>query len=264
MKRLWTIFLLAMAMAVLSWPDAPQAVQAVQAQQKAKDPTPDVPSVTLPATVQIDAPGLIVIRATAINADDVRYYPLSPGIQTFPPDIIAPNPSVFLGLALKEGVYIIGAVPAKDVGGKAKIGEAVRVTVTVGTPIPPPPPTDPLVQAVQTAYATCPDPAKASNIGLVAKVYAQAATLVANTQYATWADFEAAVVAYGTSLNLPTSAVPNVAAAIKASNTAVLPNSTTPTNTLTTADRTAAAAQYNRVAAALGAVKTFRATKGDK
>ncbi len=97
-------------------------------------------SITVPATVTVEEPGLVVIRATAIDADDVRWYSIGPGMQTFPPDVVAPKPGVYLGFAMRPGIYKVGVIVAKDVGGKAVLGQPQVVVVTVkGDPVPPGP-----------------------------------------------------------------------------------------------------------------------------
>lgn len=97
-------------------------------------------SITVPAAVTVEEPGLVVIRATALDADDVRWYSIGPGMQTFPPDVVKPVPGVYLGFALRPGVYKVGVIVAKDVGGKAVLGQPQVVVVTVkGDPIPPGP-----------------------------------------------------------------------------------------------------------------------------
>ncbi len=106
-------------------------------------PTPTGPSITVPSTVQVDVPGLIVVRATALDADDTRWWVYGSGIQTFPPDVVAPKPGVFLGLALQPGVYKVGVICAKAIGGKAVLSIPSDVVITVGTPTPPIPPTPP-------------------------------------------------------------------------------------------------------------------------
>ena len=96
-------------------------------------------SITLPDKVQIDTPGLVVIRATNLDADDVRWFATN-GLQTFPPDVLKPQPGVFCGFALQPGTYKIGALAAKAVGGKAVMSLPSYCTVTVGTPAPGPTP----------------------------------------------------------------------------------------------------------------------------
>jgi hypothetical protein len=96
-------------------------------------------SITVPATVKVEETGLVVIRATEIDADDVHWYALTKGIQTFPADVVQAKPGVFMGIAMKEGTYKIGVVAAKDIGGKAKIGVPQVVTVVVGSGTPTPP-----------------------------------------------------------------------------------------------------------------------------
>lgn len=96
-------------------------------------------SVTLPATVQVEQPGLVVVRATALDGDDVRWFVVGGGLQVFPPDVIAPKPGTFAGFAMKEGTYKLGALAAKCVGGKAVMSAPAYCTITVGTPTPVPP-----------------------------------------------------------------------------------------------------------------------------
>lgn len=224
-------------------------------------------SITIPTTVQVDAPGLIVIRATAIDADDARFYPLSPGIQTFPPDVIPPNPKVFLGLALAPGTYKIGVVPAKDVGGKAKIGDAQVCVVTVGTPTPPTPPVPPapptppaaLVQAIQTAYTLdkATDASAATNLANLAKVYAYLASSAGIGNVTTVNDWSQAVKAgqdYATSLGVLTTTLPNVQAAVGAAFVTAVPSAASGSGPISAADRAVATAFFSQAAQACGQV----------
>jgi hypothetical protein len=97
-------------------------------------------SIEVPSEVKVDMPGLVVVRATKMDADDVRWYPVgSPKLQTFPSDVLAVKPGTFVGITTQPGVYKIGVIAAKDVAGKAKMSEPVYITITVGTPVPIPP-----------------------------------------------------------------------------------------------------------------------------
>ncbi len=100
-------------------------------------------SVKVPAAVTVDEPGLVVVRATEFDADDLHWYAVGPGLQSFPPDLVPPKLGAYMGFAMKAGVYKIGVIPAKDVNGKAKIGVPQYVVVTVGKPSPPDPPNPP-------------------------------------------------------------------------------------------------------------------------
>jgi hypothetical protein len=100
-------------------------------------------SITLPSSVTVPQPGLVVIKASAIDADDVRWFNLSPGLQAFPADVTKPALGTYVGLALKEGTYKLGVICAKSVANKAIISDPQEITVTVGTPAPPPPPPPP-------------------------------------------------------------------------------------------------------------------------
>jgi len=75
-----------------------------------------------------------------MDADDVRWWCNDAALQTFPPDVIPPKLGVFMGFTVKEGVYRVSCVPAKNVGGKAVIGSVATCEVTVGAPKPPDPP----------------------------------------------------------------------------------------------------------------------------
>lgn len=102
-------------------------------------------SITVPATVNVGEPGIVEIRATKVDADDVRWYVMTHGIQTFSSDTVKPPPGVFVGLALKEGTYKVGVIPAKavkqpDGSYKAVIGQPQVVTIIVGVPTPDDPP----------------------------------------------------------------------------------------------------------------------------
>lgn len=158
-------------------------------------------TVTAPDKVTVETPGLVVIRATSFDADDLHWYAVGPGLQTFPPDVVPPKLGVFLGFAMREGTYKLGVIPAKDVNGKAKIGMPVYVTVVVGgggPPTPPdppkppvPPPTDPLAAALSAAYAKETDPNKADHAATLATLFRQGITLSADSAIKTnkqWLD----------------------------------------------------------------------------
>src|SRR4051794_18249886 len=56
-------------------------------------------SIEVPSEVKVDMPGLVVVRATKMDADDVRWYPVgSPKLQTFPSDVLAVKPGTFVGI----------------------------------------------------------------------------------------------------------------------------------------------------------------------
>lgn len=138
-------------------------------------------SITVPEKVQVDTPGLIVIRATNLDADDVKWWSVGSGIQTFPPDVVVPKAGVYLGLALQPGTYKVGVVCAKVVNGKAVMSLPQYVVVTVGTPTPPipptpPAPTDPLTQALQSAYNKDVDADRAKSLAFLQLAYATMAT----------------------------------------------------------------------------------------
>lgn len=97
-------------------------------------------AIKLPATLQVDTPGLVIVRATELDADDVRFFAVGkPALQTFPPDVLQAKTGVFVGITTQPGTYKIGAVCAKTVNGKAVISQPVFCTITVGTPTPVPP-----------------------------------------------------------------------------------------------------------------------------
>lgn len=216
-------------------------------------------SITIPATVQVDAPGLIVIRATASDLEDARWYPLSPGIQTFPPDVIPPNPKVFLGLALTPGVYKIGVVPAKDVNGKAKIGDAQICTVTVGTPPPGPGPGPGPSPALDlsAAWAQETDPAKLGQAVLLAQLYtymASSAGLGNVTTVTDWSQASKLLQSQGKSLGINRK-LPVVQAAVAKAFVAAVPAATSGSGPISAADRSAATTFFGVAAQAVGSLK---------
>lgn len=101
-------------------------------------------SITVPPTVNVPQPGLVVIRASTLDADDVRWW--SRDIQAFPADVVPSKPGVFLGFVIQPGVYKVGVICAKSVAGKAVISQPQEIEVTVGgtPPIPPVPPVPPV------------------------------------------------------------------------------------------------------------------------
>jgi len=105
-------------------------------------PAPQLPpSITVPATITFPQPGLVFVRATALNADDVRWWTKG-GVQVFPSDILQPPLGTFAGLVMAPGTYKIGVVAAKAVDGKAVISQPAEVTIVVEgvQPLPPIPP----------------------------------------------------------------------------------------------------------------------------
>lgn len=96
-------------------------------------------TVTIPDKLAIPKKGLVVIRATAMDADDVRWWSHGDTIQVFPSDIVKVPPGVFMGFVSEDGVYRVSCIPAKAVMGKAVIGQVQTCEVTVGTPAPPVP-----------------------------------------------------------------------------------------------------------------------------
>lgn len=148
-------------------------------------------SITVPATIQVDQPGLVVIRATAIDADDVRWWPAShPALQTFPPDVLVVKHGVFVALAMQPGTYKVGVVTAKTVGGKAVLSNPAYCTITVGAPGPGPGPD--LAVTVQKAYTADADPQKAVYRDQLAAAYQYGLTNLAS--YKTLGDLFNAVV----------------------------------------------------------------------
>lgn len=155
-------------------------------------------SISVPATVAIEQPGLVIIRATAIDADSVRWWSHSPGLQTFPPDVVNPGPGIYLGFALQPGTYTIGVIAAKDVGGKAVMSLPQRVTVMVGgsppappippAPVPPPSPpipVDALAAQIQSAYTADPSTTKAADVHALAGIYSSLAATISTVSTVT-------------------------------------------------------------------------------
>ncbi len=97
-------------------------------------------TITLPAKLELPSAGLVIVRATAVDADDVRFWCNDANLQTFPPDIVPAKLGVFMGFTVKEGLYKVSCIPAKAKDGKAVIGQMQTCEVTVGTPKPPDPP----------------------------------------------------------------------------------------------------------------------------
>ncbi len=116
-------------------------------------------TMTVPPTVSVDQPGLVIVRPTSVDGDDFCWDSLSPGLQLIPSDLLA-RKDVAVGYTNLPGVYKLRARCTKAVSGKGVLSPPYDVVVTVGgvppTPIPPTPippgPVDPLVKALQEAY----------------------------------------------------------------------------------------------------------------
>lgn len=133
-------------------------------------------SVKLPDKVLIPKPGLVYIKAETFDADDIRWWTHTDGIQVFPPDLVPVKLGTFFGFCLQEGVYKVSCIPAKAIGGKAVIGQISTVEVTVGAPVPP----IPVTVTVPTVLMQTGTQAVASlkAVGLVGVIVGNAADVV--------------------------------------------------------------------------------------
>lgn len=212
-------------------------------------------SIGVPATVQIDQPGMIVIRATEFDCDATAWWSHG-GIQQFPPDVLTPKPGVFVGFCSAPGVYKIGVIAAKSVNGKAVLSLPQTIIVTVGgvppvpTPSPVPSPTDPLTAQIEAAYTADPSPTKAADLVKLAATYTAMAAQIAG-------------ISTGNTLFTVMQAARNAQigtrlAGIRGVLGQDLQTSTLPadgTATLTPAQQTAIAARLNYYAQILGGIK---------
>lgn len=157
----------------------------------------------------------------------------------------------------KDGKIVVLALVAKS---SKVITYECDVTVGDAPPGPgptPPTPTDPLAAAVQAAYASETDPAKAESAALLAQLYGYAAGSagVGNvTTVSTWQDLELAMAAKSTSLGAKGKLVA-VQTAIGQAFVAAVPGAATMTATISPADRTAAAAFFSKAAGIVGVLK---------
>lgn len=160
-------------------------------------------SVTLPDTLTVEEPGLIVLRAKTFDADGLRWFVVGGKLQTFPPDVVTPKLGTFAGFTLTAGTFKVGCLAAKCVGGKAVMSLPVYCTVTVGSPQPPTPPTpptptDPLTQTLQAAFNLDTDADRAKSLQYLQGVYqgmaAQAPSHVELSTNLAWIAWEKSVV----------------------------------------------------------------------
>lgn len=205
-------------------------------------------SITIPATVQVNqCPGLVVVRASVIDADDVYWYVVSGSIQSFPADVVQPKLGTYCGFVAQPGTYVIGVIPAKAISGRAVIGTPQMVTVTVTGPSPAP---SSLTMAIQQAYATETDPAKATQAKALADTYRYGASAITDTTITTWGDLYNKMSAKATTFGV-TAKLTATQKAIATAELAAVPNSADATKTISDAERTADSRLYTQAAAAL-------------
>ncbi len=133
----------------------------------------------LPDKVQGE-PGTFIRVPATTDGKTVQWYALDPGLNLFPVDLLRDSKTAVV-TGTVPGSYRLLAYTS-DASGPTP---PAVCTVTVGTPAPPTPPgpptpTDPFSQAVQAAYTSCPDPAKATRIKDFAALYRQASTTTVN------------------------------------------------------------------------------------
>lgn len=230
--------------------------------------------IVVPQVVIVDQPGLVIIRATEIDADDCRWYTKGhTALQQFPPDVVPQKLGVFLGFCSAPGSYKVGVVVAKAVDGKAKISDPSDVTVIVGggpvppvPPIPPPvppvppvppppvpPPVDPLSKSLQDAYTAEVDPQKATFKSTLAEVLNNVVPVAKASGKITKAGDLQMVVKKSCDLAIGETSIPKVRAAVGAY--LVMTLGTDPAKVADATFWALAASEYSKVAAYLKAVK---------
>lgn len=94
------------------------------------------PSVKLPATLEVESGGWVVITAET-DGKAVKFVPLDPGLKQFPP-VLVTDPKTFVATA-PDGTYRVLAYSGNADGPS----EPAVCTVKVGKPTPPKPPEPP-------------------------------------------------------------------------------------------------------------------------
>lgn len=218
-------------------------------------------SVTLPATINVANPGLVVIKPSAFDGDSISYTAVDSGLQFIPSELLKDSTTA-VGLAMQPGTYRFRAIAAKVVGGKAALSPFVECSIVVaGTPPPPPTPpapNDPLFPTLQTAFFQEADKAnrlaQVQQLAAFFRVGVQSANdptvLTVGSFFTTWDKAVRSV------LGDPTSTLPFVRAALGKELNTKLP--TAPAQPMDATTRKQIADAFTRMASLLDALTPAR------
>lgn len=227
-------------------------------------PTPTTPEIVLPATVAIDVGRQKTMTSTG-SATWIAWHmlrePQAKDIQTLSTDPIDFTPldngrTVILS-SPNAGTYYLAAETV-NAAGQGLVRSVVKVVVGSQPPpgpLPPgppsPPPIDPTFSALQAAYASDTDPAKANNANILQGFFNQFATSI-DASLATKQDLISAMVAVEAKI-LPTNALASERKVIDTYLAGVLPSG--PTTALDAATRAACQKAFGQVVAYLKQLK---------
>lgn len=120
--------------------------------------------VSLPPEVKSPVGSFVVITAT-FDGSDIKYIPLTEGLQVLPPELLKDNKS-FVAVANKAGNYKLMAISCKD----NKLSNPAYTTIKVGTdPDKPVPPPDQLKSIIESVYGADSSPRKETAKNLLLK-----------------------------------------------------------------------------------------------
>ena len=211
-------------------------------------------TVKLPPEVKGEPGQFILVRAQA-DGSAVEWYTPDKGLSVFPAGQLK-DPKVTIVVASVEGRYrLLGWTAKGDVPSEVSI-----CIVVIGdappTPIPPgpdpAPPSDPLVQALQAAYAAETDAGKAQLKASFAAFYREASNAAQNQALGTWGQLFDTMATAARSMGI-TGKLPTLQGVIQGELKKVLPIGRDAP--LDTAGRKLAADTFNRIATALETVR---------
>jgi hypothetical protein len=119
--------------------------------------------VSLPQEVKSPVGSFVVITAT-FDGSDIKYIPLTEGLQILPPELLKDNKS-FVAVANKAGTYKLMAMSCKD----NKLSNPAYTIIKVGQEDKPNPPPDQLKSIFQSVYGADSSPNKETAKNLLLK-----------------------------------------------------------------------------------------------
>lgn len=150
------------------------------------------PKVDFPSTIQGQPGAFVVIKPTQLNGKTVKYFTASPGLNLFPPGLLADKTATVVTANLPGRYTIYGFTALAD-----EPSDPVAIELVIGNPGPVVPPkpvdpvkpdlpvNDPLFDAVQAIYGALNETDKSKNKAALAKSYRDIAQIYKDPAFVT-------------------------------------------------------------------------------
>jgi len=170
------------------------------------------PKVEFPTTIQGQPGAFVVIKPTQLNGKVVKYFTSSPGLNLFPPGLLADKTATVITANLPGRYVIYGFTALGD-----EPSDPVAIELVIGNPGPviPPKPVnpdkpdlpvnDPLFDAIQAIYGALNETDKAKNKAALAKSYRDIAQIYRDPSFVTLGQ------AFQKSIDISRASLPNTA-----------------------------------------------------